>query len=376
MYVVPQIRILYWIHAVIAPGGLLGLLDLKLTSKRFAQLLFKGGKSSMASKISVAVIGMRKGMDHARAYAVSNQADLRWVVDMNEPLAARAADELGCAYATNWKEVLDEVDAISIVTPHHLHAPMALEALAAGKHVLIEKPMATTEEDCFRMITAAEEQKRTLMVAHNIRFRPSVQRLKQAIETEEFGKVININCWVEGGMKPNPGSWFSRKDSLGGGVLIAHGCHYIDAFLWLLGQPERVTGLGTRIGTEWMEGEGTQHSTLLFTNGALAHLTTSWGMKFKNPPARMHVHTTEACLILNDTKLEVITEKGKETLFEQAEPLAGGYKILSVIDHFLDCIRTGHPPLTDGYSSLAALQVIWSIYEQNGVPITWGEVKE
>lgn len=323
----------------------------------------------MASKIATAVVGLRKGMDHARAYAVSNQADLRWVVDLDEQLAAQTAEELGCAYTTNWKQVLDEVDAISFVTPHHLHAPMALDALAAGKHVLMEKPLATTEEDCLKMIAMAEKQKLTLMTAYNIRYRPSVQRLKQAIETEEFGKVININCWVEGGMKPAPGSWFSQKKTLGGGVLIAHGCHYIDAFLWFLGKPLRVTGLGTRTGTEWMEGEGTHHSTLLFEGGALAHLATSWGMKYKNPPARMHVHTTEACLILNDNKLEVMTAEGRRTLFEQTEPLTGGNKIRSVIDHFLDCVRTGHPPLTDGYGSLAALRVIWSIYGQNGVPV-------
>ena len=320
------------------------------------------------SKIRTAVVGLNMGLAHAHAYRLSDKSDLRWVVDLDEAKAAKVAEQLGCRYTTDWKEVLDDVDAISFATPHHLHAPMALEAIAAGKHVLMEKPLANTEEDCLKLIRAAEEKGVTLMVAYIVRYRPEVRRLKEAIDNEEYGKPFNAHCWIEAYLPPMPGSWFSRKETLGGGVLFSHGCHYIDILLWLFGRPVEVAGLGTRLGTEWMEGEGTHHALLKFESGALAHLVTSWGIKYKSTPALLHVHTPEACFVLSN-KLEVITADGRKTLCEPREPADQNDTALAECEHFLDCIAKGERPLTDGYEALKSLRVIWSLYAHQGTPV-------
>jgi predicted dehydrogenase len=130
-----------------------------------------------------------------------------------------------------------------------------------------------------------------------------------------------------------------------------------------------VTGLGTRLGTEWMEGEGTHHSVLQFESGALAHLVTSWGMKYKNSPALMHVHTPQACFMLTGDKLEVITDEGRKTLYEPSKMEIPNSSALGEVDHFIDCIQSGKRPLTDGYEGLKSHRVIWSIYSQQGTPV-------
>lgn len=320
-------------------------------------------------RIRTAVVGLNMGLAHANAYSMSERSDLRYVIDLDADKAAKVAGELGCKYTTDWREVLGEVDAISFATPHHLHYPMAMEAIAAGKHVLMEKPLANTEEECLNLIRAAEDRGVTLMVAFIARYRASTQRLKQAIANEEFGKPFNANCWIEGYLNPVPGTWFSRKDTLGGGVLFSHGCHYIDILQWLLGKPVEVAGLGTRSGTEWMEGEGTHHSIMKFESGALAHLVTSWGIKYKGKHPLLHVHTPEACLVLSRNKLEVINSEGTRVLYEPKEPPVPNSNALAECDHFLECIQTGKRPLTDGYEALKSHRIIWKLYEHQGTPV-------
>lgn len=323
--------------------------------------------------IRTAVVGLGMGRAHAHAYQMAAQADLRWVCDLNEALAATVAQEVGCQYTTNWMSILDDVDAVSICTPHHLHAPQTLASIAAGKHVLVEKPMANSEADCLAMIEAADAKGVILMVAYTVRYRPAVIRLRQAIQNEEFGKVFNANCWIEARLNPQPGSWFARREQLGGGVLFSHGCHYIDLLLWYLGDPRRVAYLGTRLGTEWMEGEGTAHSIIEFESGALGYLETSWGMRFTDRNALMHVHTPEALLILDRgmNRVEAITAEGKKTLYE---PPAGqqrtpGSSVIGEVEHFLDCIATGKRADTDGHEALKSLRTIWAMYGSKGLPV-------
>ncbi|MFD0960782.1 Gfo/Idh/MocA family protein [Paenibacillus chungangensis] len=320
----------------------------------------------MSKQIRTAVVGLNMGLSHAYAYYESEQADLRWVVDLDEARAKSVAEELGCKYATDWTTIMHDVDAISLCTPHHLHAPQALQAIAQGKHVLIEKPLANTEEECLQVIQAAEENNVTLMVAYVLRYLPALVRLKEVLDSGRYGKPINANCWVEGRLQPSPGSWFSRRDQLGGGVLFSHGCHYVDLLLWFFGEPERVVSLGTRLGTEWMEGEGTAHATILFESGTLGHVGCSWGFRHAAPPALFQIHTTEGLITVprDYRTIEVITDKGKEILYEEA-PSANTSKARTAIyeiEHFLSCIAEDRLPQTNGRDALRSHRAIWAAY--------------
>ncbi|MBD2863185.1 Gfo/Idh/MocA family protein [Paenibacillus oceani] len=323
------------------------------------------------TKIRTAVVGLNMGLGHARAYALSDKADLRWVVDLDEEKAAKVAEQLGCGYTTDWEKALDDVEAISIATPHHLHLPMGLKAIAAGKHVLMEKPLANSEEQAWELIRAAEAQHVVLMVAYIVRYFPAAQRLIEAIANEEYGKPLNANCFLEGYLPPAPDSWFANKEKLGGGVLFSHGCHYIDLLQAVLGNPVEVAGLGTRLGTEWMEGEGTHHGIMKFESGVLAHITSSWGIKHKNPPALLQIHTTEGCyeLSFRSGLHKLVVRKGTEVIALYEDQLDPNRICLAEVEHFLDCIRSGHKPLTDGYEAMKSHQIIWSMYRHQGTPI-------
>jgi predicted dehydrogenase len=321
------------------------------------------------SKIKTAVVGLRMGAAHAWAYHLSDKCELAYVVDLNEELANEMAAEFNCKATSDWKEAMANVDAISFATPHHLHYPMALEALKAGKHVLMEKPLANTEEQCLELIKVAEENNAILMLAYIVRYRPELIELKKALDSGEYGEIINASCWIEGFLEPRPDQWFAKKDQLGGGVLFSHGCHYVDILLWLLGDADRATGLGTRVGTEWMEGEGTSHAVIKFKSGALAHLITSWGLKYKDTPALLHIHTTKACFVVKGNTVEIINDEGRKVFYEPKEPPIPHGSALGECEHFLDCIATGATPETDGHEGMKSHRVIWAIYGQDGVAV-------
>ncbi|MCD9023850.1 Gfo/Idh/MocA family protein [Cohnella silvisoli] len=324
-------------------------------------------------KIRTAVVGLNLGLAHAHAFKKSERSDLRWVVDLDESKAAKTAEELGCNYTTDWTKILDDVDAVSLCTPHHLHAPQALQAIAAGKHVLLEKPLANSEDDCLSIIDAADQKGVTLMMAYVVRYLPAIRKLKEAVDSGKYGKPISAQVWVQTFLNPMPGTWFASKEKLGGGVLFSHGCHYIDILLYLLGEPDRVAQFGTRVGTEWMEGEGTSHGIIEFKSGALAHLVSSWGMKYTNPPALCQIHLTEGLLQLSRDlwSIEAITEQGTTTLFERSPELEStiDMNIAFEIEHFLQCIESGDRPETDGYEALKSHRTIWAMSSSTGVQV-------
>ncbi|MBO9605463.1 MAG: Gfo/Idh/MocA family oxidoreductase [Paenibacillaceae bacterium] len=325
----------------------------------------------MTNKIRTAVVGLNMGLAHAYAFHESDRADLRWVVDLDETKAKSVAEELGCGYATDWTTILDDIDAVSLCTPHHLHAPQAMQAIAAGKHVLVEKPLANSEEECLRLIRAAAEQNVKLMVAYVMRYVPGIVRLKELLDSGAYGKPIHANCWIEGYLPPSPGSWFSRKDMLGGGVLFSHGCHYIDLMLVFFGKPDRVVSLGTHLGTEWMEGEGTSHATVRFENGVLGHLGCSWGMRHAAPPALFHIHTTEGLLALSRDCLEItaVTGKGTEMVYKgERNPQKSG-NVIYEIEHFLASISEDREPQSSGRDALLSHRTIWAAYAAEGVKV-------
>jgi predicted dehydrogenase len=320
------------------------------------------------ANVKVAVVGLGIGMQHCHGLQLVDNCELTYVVDLNEEKAKEVAEHFGCKYATTMSEVLGQVDAVCICTPHHLHGPQSLEAIRAGKHVLLEKPLANTKEECLAVTQAAEERGVTLMLAYVVRFSPTIERLKEMIETEEYGKPFHADCYVPSYLPPMPGSWFSKKEQLGGGTLFSHGCHYIDILQWMMGKPVEVAELGTRNGTEWMEGEGSSHSVMKFESGALGHLFISWGMKYKNFPFRFQFHTPSACITVDNSlnKIEVVTEDGTKTVFENPTPKGPGLAVAWELKHFVECIRNNVRPSVDGYEGLLSHQIIWDMESHPG----------
>lgn len=327
------------------------------------------------SKIRLGIVGCG-GMaaSHAKGYLeLSDRLIVTATCDLILERAQAAAIELGTAQAfERYQDLTDQVDAVLIALPHDLHFEVGMFFLNADKHVLMEKPMCNTEEECLELIRTANKLGKVLMTAYPVRFWPVVLKLKKLIDSKTYGDCFQMSIWTEQYTRYEEGHWALSADRLGGGQFFSHGCHYVDLLLWFLGNPVRGTHLGTNYGTSWMEKEGTSSVSIVFESGALGYHFGTWGARGTRLGWSLHAHCTEGMLEINlregklyahtelnpekadlnnDSKTEVLMEfeSGKFTQFETM--------------HFLDCILTGQKPVTDGLSSLQGLRVIWKLYE-------------
>ena len=305
------------------------------------------------------------GMSRAhlrRFHTLSSRLQLSAAVDVVEERARAVADQVpGVRVATDFREILDEVDAVLLVLPHHLHHPIGVECLQAGKHVLLEKPMAITEQGCLELIAASRAADRILMIAYCMRYHPLVARMKELLDQQAYGEVFQVSLWTEQHTQPEPGTWHLNAAQLGGGQFFSHGCHYIDILLWYLGRPLRGTHLGTNLGTPWMEREGTSHVAIEFEGGRLGYHFGTWGARGTRLGYSFHAHCTGGMLEADITHGKLIAHvKGEQQVLLEEEK---GKQTENEMAHFLDCIESGRGPLTDGPGSLQGLRVIWRLYE-------------
>lgn len=199
---------------------------------------------SPTTPVRVGVIGLGMGSVHLEAYAAMPGVEV-------VALAGKEADrlaELGAQYdipqlLTDWADLvaLPDVDAVSIATPNALHHPIAIAALAAGKHVFCEKPIAIDTAHAREMVQAARDNDRVLEVAFNHRRRADVQYLRTYLMTVGIGRIYHARAsWKRRAGIPGLRSWFTSKSMAGGGALIDLGPHVLDSLLFLLGEPRVV----------------------------------------------------------------------------------------------------------------------------------------
>ncbi|WP_158289481.1 Gfo/Idh/MocA family protein [Paenibacillus flagellatus] len=306
--------------------------------------------------------------------ALSDRLEVTAVCDIDQDRARAASERLGAAFtAIDYRDLLDRVDAVLIALPHDLHFEVGLACLEAGKHVLMEKPLCNTEEQCLRLIEEAERRRLVLMSAYPVRFWPIVRKMKELIDAKTYGDVFHLSIWTEQFTRFPSGHWTESAERLGGGQLFSHGCHYIDLMLWLLGRPVKGFHLGTNFGTPWMEKEGTSDLAIEFESGAVGYHFGTWGARGTRLGYSIHAHCTEGMLEYNRAEGKLYLHSNIAA--EQAdldttsrtrilmEDNAAGKKTQYETEHFIDCIRTGKRPVTDGASSLQGLRVIWRLYE-------------
>ncbi len=204
------------------------------------------------SKLRVGFIGCGRISDlHALAYKDRPDAEIHVVCDTAEEVARRRAEEWGAArWCTDYREVLadEAVEAVEILTPHHLHAEMTIAALEAGKHVSLQKPMAMNLTEADAMIAAAQRSGKLFRVCENFRHYPPYVRALELIEGGAIGEPLSIRVKVlsgalQGGW-PVPGDawrWRMTEGECGGGpVVFDHGYHIFSIVLFFLGAVEKV----------------------------------------------------------------------------------------------------------------------------------------
>ncbi|MGD6818830.1 Gfo/Idh/MocA family protein [Metabacillus sp. 113a] len=325
------------------------------------------------TKIRIGVIGCGSIARHRHLpeYAAQAQTEITAVCDVSEERANEIAALYGAAAYTNYSDLLNsgKVDAVSVCTPNYLHAPISIDALKAGLHVLCEKPMATSREDAEAMIKAAKESGKKLMIAHNQRFAPSHQKAKKMIESGELGKVFSFRtafghpgpeAWSVDGKD----SWFFRKEEAFIGAMGDLGVHKSDLLRYLLG--EEFTEAGAFVQTSaktFADVDDNAVCVLKTASGTLGTLTASWSYTGKEDNSTI-LYCEHGIIRLEDDPIHsmiVQYANGEIVKYELGKIQSnedGGQVSTGVIDHFAECILENKEPLVTGEEGKKSLEVI------------------
>jgi UDP-N-acetyl-2-amino-2-deoxyglucuronate dehydrogenase len=230
------------------------------------------GRKGRIKMLHFAIVGCGHIAEkHAKAIAATRGARLAAVCDTN-PDRLRPYRSRGINGYRNLTDLLrnEEIDVVNICAPSGYHAELAVEAAQAGKHIIVEKPMALTLEDADRIIEACDQNNVKLSVVHPNRFRPAVMELKKAVDTGRFGKLSHANAtvrWNRNQAYYDKDAWRGTK-SLDGGVLMNQAVHILDLLIWLMGDVEEVSGFyATRL--RHIEAEDVAVGIVRFASGAL-----------------------------------------------------------------------------------------------------------
>lgn len=345
----------------------------------------------MAKTIKAAVIGLGVGMAHAKGYLACPDAELIAICDIDPVRLKERGDLLGLPDAkrfTDYKDVfaLPDLDVVSIALPNHLHAPVAIDAFHAGKHVLSEKPLARSAEEAKTMVVESKACDRQLMVCFNYRFREDTRWLMDMRKAGKYGDIYYARAgWLRNVGIPGAGGWFTTKSKSGGGPLIDLGVHILDLTLWLMGYPRAVAVSGSTFAKfgprglkSWGKGasgtfdvEDLAAGFVRFENGASLQIETSWGSQTR--PGRDDYFVTlygseggSEMYVANYTDRDTLSfyteECGQPALVKPAIiNRAGGHEL--VVRHFVNCILNDLPVESTGEQGVALMQIIDALYQ-------------
>jgi predicted dehydrogenase len=263
----------------------------------------------------------------------------------------------------HWQELLadEEVEAVYIATPVHLHAAQAVAAAEAGKHVLCEKPMAMSVEECQRMIAACEENRVRLGVAYYRHFYPVIDRIRTLLSTGETGRpiLVQMNAFEKFDPAPtHPRRWLLDKSLSGGGPMLDFGCHRIEVLLDLFGRVKTCRSLVSNILFD-REVEDTASALFEFENGPQALLSVTHAAQ--EPQDTLSIFGSEGSIhvaVLNEGTVRTRTEAGERS--ETHAPHPNLHQPL--IEDFAEAVLEGRDPQVHGPVGLEVTRIEEEIY--------------
>jgi UDP-N-acetyl-2-amino-2-deoxyglucuronate dehydrogenase len=328
---------------------------------------------------------------HARALARLPGARLAAVAGRNDERTRALAEANDARADRGLDELIDRggVDAVILCTPHPVHRHDAVAAARAGLHVVVEKPMALTPEDCDAMIEAARAADVTLSVISQRRWYPACRRVKAAIAEGRIGDPIIGVAEVLGWRGPDyyaMDAWRGTREGEGGGVLVNQAVHQLDLLTWFMGPVADVQSVVANLNHPDLEVEDTAVAVVRFASGAVGSVLTTNSIR-PGLHARVHVHGRTGASVGVETdrgssfvaglsaptlaRNDVWTIPGEEGLppeWEAADAaaLAGA----DVESHFhelqladiIAAIRDGRPPAVDGQAGKATVELMAAIY--------------
>jgi predicted dehydrogenase len=305
-------------------------------------------------------------IEHVRAFA-ERHGIKRWFIDYREMFTQR------------------DIELVVIGAPNHLHCEMVLAAAAAGKHVVLEKPMATTLDECDRMLAACRTAGVKLMYAEELCFAPKYVRLKQLVDEGAIGRPHLVK---QSEKHDGPhAAWFYDTRLSGGGVTLDMGCHAVAFFRWLLAGPDgrnppRATSvyanLATRVHGERTNGDDESIVIVEFDGGITGLSESSW-TKPGGMDDRAEVYGSGGVAyadLLRGNSIHAYSRSGYGYAVEKAGSTAGwsfpiyeeawNYGFPQEMAHFVDCVLDDREPLVTGDDGREVLEIILAAYASAG----------
>ncbi|WP_292619819.1 Gfo/Idh/MocA family oxidoreductase [Mesorhizobium sp.] len=325
-------------------------------------------------KIGVALVGPGR-IATAHVASISKAADIAQLTAVvglpaEDARTAELARKFGAMRATSDLDgVLADplTHAIVLSVPNHLHCRIAIQALSAGKHVLVEKPLATSLSDSDLMIAAARKFQRVLMVGQCRRFFPALEQARELLPS--LGRPLDIVHILGLPIETAPTDWWSSTDAAGGGpVLWVNGPHFVDTVLWFMGEaPVDIYARGATYNAKQWRGADQMTAVMSFSDGSVASGHLSFNMR---PAANDQwiVGPKGTLRILNDRSLFVNGELLTES--EPEEYLQGDISFERQFRAFAESVLGKKPPLItaeENRVTIEAMEKIEAKYRQNQI---------
>lgn len=334
----------------------------------------------MTTPVSVGLIGSQFiSTIHAESLRACSQARLAAVASPTPGNAERLAERFTIPKTfTDYCELLrlPEIQMVVVGVPNHLHCRVVLDAAAAGKHIVIEKPLCLNLAEADQMISACRTAGVKLMYAEELCFAPKYVRLKQLLDSGSLGQPTLLK---QSEKHDGPhAAHFWDVDRSGGGVMMDMGCHAIEFFRWMLNRPpikSVYAQMSTQVHGDKTRGDDNTILILEFANGVIAVAEESW-TKLGGMDDRAEVHGSAGVAyadLLHGNAIETYSAGGYDYAVEKAGSTKGwsftiyeeawNYGFHHEMAHFVDCVQNDKQPLVTGEDARAVLEVIFAAYE-------------
>jgi UDP-N-acetyl-2-amino-2-deoxyglucuronate dehydrogenase len=312
---------------------------------------------------------------HAEAIKHTTDANLEAVCDRIPAAMEFYADEYGAKTYTDLADLMDNdaIDIVCICTPSGFHASIAVEAARAGKHIVVEKPIALTLKDADQIIEACEENNVKLAVVHPNRFRPVVREFRKILDENRLGKISHANAtvrWNRNQEYYDQAAWRGTKE-FDGGVLMNQAIHNLDLLLWFLGEADEVFSMeATRFRN--IEAEDVSTGLIRFKNGSLGVVETAATIYPKNFEESFSIFGETGTIKIGGSNalyfehLDVasLNDEDSNTLIEMVKQNPFGKPGHQwIIEDMIQAIKENRNPVVDGNEGRKALQLVLTFYE-------------
>ena len=311
-------------------------------------------------RIGVLGIAHTHGYSYIRQIQSLSETSITGVFDHDSSRSAKTSNLLGIERFDDPLKLIENSDGVVVTSENSFHKQYAELAMINGKHVLCEKPIATTEEDARSMLQTARENNVVLQMAFPVRYAPSIQQAKKEIETGRLGRILSVSATNHGRM---PGGWFVDEKLSGGGAVMDHTVHVVDIIRWLL--DVEIVEVSAEYGRLIYDIPVEDCGLLLLglSNDSFMSLDCSWSRPEAYPywgDVTLNLVGTDGSLKISafDAKLRVFSNK-RGVFWENF----GDSFDKALVKEFVDSVVEKREPLTSGEDGLEALRVALAAYE-------------